>query len=344
MTDLDVHGLNRDDPPATETTAHLKELSRELDELSERGRIKLLRRSIEHVPTKSWLKVFSEGFGELAEEEREEIFERIAEHIPAEFLFGLAEKRPPRGKLDYPHADIYLRVTSKAERLRLRACAKEPATVEWIEQWVKAGDTFYDIGANVGAYSLVAARWSRGRAQVIAFEPGYANFAALCENIVSNDCAESIMPLSVGLSDRTALGIFEYRDLQPGAARQTLSDVRLAQGDTPVYRQRVPSYRLDDLVEQFELPWPNHVKLDVDGTELAVLEGATKMLQAPTFRSLMAEVDERWSAEIIQLLEGHGIPLRKKIERRTKDGRSNPYWYGLFAPEASGPHPGDGNT
>src|SRR5688572_27451950 len=111
MTDLDVHGLNRDDPPATETTAHLKELSRELDELSERGRIKLLRRSIEHVPTKSWLKVFSEGFGELAEEEREEIFERIAEHIPAEFLFGLAEKRPPRGKLDYPHADIYLRVT-----------------------------------------------------------------------------------------------------------------------------------------------------------------------------------------------------------------------------------------
>ena len=93
--------------------------------------------------------------------------------------------RPER--LDYPHADIYLRVTSKAERNRLRACAKEPFTIDWIEH-ASAPATCSTTSAPTSAPT----RWWRPRSPAaarasFAFEPSYANVASLCANIVLND-------------------------------------------------------------------------------------------------------------------------------------------------------------
>ena len=236
-----------------------------------------------------------------------------------------------RRRLDYPHADIYLRMTSMAEYNRTRACEKEPWTVEWIEQWVKPGDVLYDVGANVGAYSLVAAKHTGGQARVVAFEPGFATYSALCENVVHNGCADSVIALPVGLSSETRLGFFNYRDLQAGAADHTLGQGPLThQGVVPLYRQPLLTYRLDDLVEQFGLPLPNHVKIDVDGSEIAVLEGATRTLASPTLKSLLLEVARDQSDEVTRLLAARGLALRTKIEQR--HGRTMTVWYGLFTP------------
>jgi len=75
------------------------------------------------------------------------------------------------GRVDYAGAQIHLKLSSPQEVKRLTACAKEPWTIEWIETWLGPGETLYDIGANVGAYSLVAAEQHGGDVSVVAFEP-----------------------------------------------------------------------------------------------------------------------------------------------------------------------------
>jgi hypothetical protein len=77
------------------------------------------------------------------------------------------------GRLDYEPAEILVGVTSRAEILsRLRPVAKEPWTVRWLERNIRTDDVLYDIGANVGAYTLIAAALRRRGVRVVAVEPG----------------------------------------------------------------------------------------------------------------------------------------------------------------------------
>lgn len=236
------------------------------------------------------------------------------------------------GRLDYPREDIYLRLDSRHAPTRVRSCAKEPWTVDWLERFVTRGDTLYDIGANVGAYSLVAAKQADGEVRVVAIEPGYASFAALCENIILNGAADRIYPFGVTLGESTALAYFNYRDLESGSGLHSVGDRPFLEGPfVPIYRQPVLTFRLDELIEQFALPPPNHLKLDVDGAELEVLKGAGGVLRSSSLRSAMVEVNEEDAEAITELLTRNGLVLRSRHDPVTALG----HWYGLFT-RASG--------
>ncbi len=235
-------------------------------------------------------------------------------------------------RLDYPDAEIRLRVTTRAEFNRLRACAKEPFTIEWIHRCVRPDDVFYDIGANVGAYSLVAAMKPGGGARVFSFEPSYATVAALSANIVVNGLADRMTPIPVAVSNADAMTVFGLRALEPGSARHTLGGDSSEEGPT-LYRQPIMTLRLDTLVERFGLPQPNHIKLDVDGGELAVLEGAAHALASPALRSILVEVSTSLSDEITAILAGHGLRLDSKVNVKNKAG-AYLVWYGLFTRDA----------
>jgi FkbM family methyltransferase len=267
------------------------------------------------------------AFSSLGEIRRRTILGRMAEHFPPGAFIDLHAATPPR-KLDYEHADIYMRVCTKGEEFRLRACAKEPFTVDWIHSQVAAGEVLYDIGANIGAYSLVAAMKPGGAARVYAFEAGYASIASLCANIALNRLDGQITPMPVALSNVTAMNVFSLRDLEPGAARHALGSDPPEDGPT-LYQQPVMMFRLDDVIEQFRLPLPNHIKLDVDGGELAVLEGASRALGSPALRTMLVEVSTSLSAEVSEVLEGHGLRLESKVSVASKSGE-HVVWYGLF--------------
>jgi len=74
-------------------------------------------------------------------------------------------------KLDYENRDIYLNIDSNSEyKVRLHSCKKEPETIKWIESVLNTGDVLYDVGANIGAYSLVASKFLYGRiTEIIEF-------------------------------------------------------------------------------------------------------------------------------------------------------------------------------
>lgn len=232
------------------------------------------------------------------------------------------------GLLDYEGAEIYMRLGSFPEFQRLRSCHSEPWTVEWIENWVKPDEVFYDIGANVGAYTLVAALSPASQARVVAFEPVALNYAALTENVVLNDASDRITPLPVALDDSTRLDTLHLRILDAGGARHSLGSAEGA--EAAVHPQPVLTFRLDDLVEQMALPQPAHMKIDVDGSEVAVLRGASRTLADPGLRSVLCELDHNVADDIVALLDAAGLPLHERFQRE-KPGAKQPPAYGLFA-------------
>ena len=69
---------------------------------------------------------------------------------------------------------------------------KEPDTIEWIDSFFREGDVIYDIGANIGQYSLYAAKKLKGNCRILAFEPEALNYSKLNKNIVLNNLTDSI--------------------------------------------------------------------------------------------------------------------------------------------------------
>lgn len=220
-------------------------------------------------------------------------------------------------KLDYDKDEIWLDVDSLIENyVRTISCKKEPETVNWIEKYMEPGDVLYDIGANVGTYSLVAAKYHKGNCEVYAFEPGITTFPRLVKNIMLNNCQNIIHPFNIPLGRETKLDTFNYSSLEPGASMHALGMPVDFEGKDfkPVFLQKVLSYSIDDLVRKFDFPFPRHIKLDVDGIELDILEGARNVLTDKRFRSLLVETEDSSpnTPKIIALLEALGFSMVEK--------------------------------
>jgi len=190
--------------------------------------------------------------------------------------------------------------------------------VAWIEESFGKGDVFYDIGANIGAYSLLAAKIYGSDISIVSFEPAFPNFSQLCRNISLNNCQDTIVPLQIGLSDTTSLVEFNYSHLDPGSAVHALGEPvdQVGEEFLPAMRLPVISYRLDDIVTQFELQVPDRIKMDVDGVELKVLQGANNLLKNRRVKDLMLEGEEgsEMMDDITNFLGAKGFKLHQKFK------------------------------
>src|SRR4030095_460307 len=232
--------------------------------------------------------------------------------------------------LDYPSQKIVLDIDSQIETYsRLKSCGKEPETVRWIETFLKEGEVLFDIGANVGAYSLVASKSKKGNITIYAFEPSYPNFYKLCKNVCLNKCQTSIVPLNLALSNVTQLGELTYSSLLSGAALHSFD--KKSNFSTQVsplsYRQTTMSMRIDDLIEMFDVKVPNHLKLDVDGIELSILQGASRTLQKSSVKSILVELEPKseTSTNIIELLRSNGFDIYSSHKHGLDDTSTHNY-------------------
>ncbi|MDE2997696.1 MAG: FkbM family methyltransferase [Gemmatimonadota bacterium] len=169
---------------------------------------------------------------------------------------------------------------------------KEPDTLDWIDTWFRPGETIYDVGANIGQYSLYAARRLDGQAQILAFEPEALNHAKLNRNILLNGLGEVVTAYPIAISDRTAIQHFYSKTFAPGAALHALGEP-VTQGAVPFApqnRQGTAAVSLDDLTGRFGLPFPNHVKVDVDGIEDKIVAGASRTLEDERLKTVLIEV------------------------------------------------------
>jgi FkbM family methyltransferase len=146
----------------------------------------------------------------------------------------------------------------------------DPEVQKALAGLVRPGSVFYDIGANVGFLSTLAARLAGPEGRVVAFEPVPENVKWLTHNLNINGFVNS-QTHTVALGDRDGTAGFLVLD-ESGLGK--LSDY--GKSHDPVRGNiEVPIRRLDGFRAEAKLPPPNVIKIDVEGAEVEVLRGAT---------------------------------------------------------------------
>ncbi len=190
---------------------------------------------------------------------------------------------------------------------------KEPETISWIRRF-EPDEVFWDIGANVGVYSIYAAAIRRSR--VLAFEPSADNYMVLCRNAEVNRLQSRVTPYCIALAGKTELGFLSSNSRGLGAALNQFG----ARGEKSPYwtnnegicAQGMVGFRVDDFIQQFAPPFPAHLKLDVDGLELSIIRGAVGTLADRRVKSIMIELnvdDEHEVKTVTSMLSEIGLKL-----------------------------------
>lgn len=227
------------------------------------------------------------------------------------------QKFEPVGLLDYPSAKIKMLAGNSWQRMRLRSCSKEPETVRWLESQLKPGDVLYDVGANVGAYSLLAATIQK-ECKVFAFEPSATTFGVLAQNVALNGLGDRLNAYCVALSSENGLATFRHSDISAGAALHEL-EAHLPTGDK--LQQAALMLSLDNFIATFKAPAPTLIKIDIDGAEMAFLQGAKKTLANPSLRSVLLEITlgDVSEEQVVQTVHGLGFKTASRDKRGNDD-------------------------
>ena len=190
----------------------------------------------------------------------------------------------------YPDSIIALHVVQRGE-------FHDWDTAKFITEFLHEGDTFVDVGANIGLYTLPAAA---KKARVVAVEPSAKNRGRLEENLALNG-------LSSVKIEACALG--EIESEMAFCDDDALAHVELA-GDGP----KVPVRRLDAILPEGEI---SLLKVDVEGFELAVFQGAEIAMRAGRLPVILFEMNhsyERYGvteAQIFGFLRERGFQIAR---------------------------------
>ena len=204
---------------------------------------------------------------------------------------------PLRVKTDVGSHSIFFFVNSFLE-YHLRAKQgynREPITVKWILEIISEDDIVFDIGANVGTYSLLMGkRMQSGTGQVFAFEPEASNFLSLNENIKLNKLGSRIMAYPLAFSDSSRTSHLFLSSNVRGSACHSI-DQPESEGNKyiPQHMQGIYVLSVDHFCSENDVPMPNHVKIDVDGAELGILEGMKEVLKNHELKTIMIEITEK---------------------------------------------------
>lgn len=228
-------------------------------------------------------------------------------------------KSPVAARNGATHASI--EIAGRKLRLRLTSnqvrsatdvqFALEPGMLRWFAGFTPS-DVLVDIGANVGMFSVLAAGISGCR--VVAIEPFSVNVADLEHNVAANGLQDRVTVLHAAASDRERMDTLYFGQTYAGAANQSFGqdDISEQYDDRDAQHETVRGVPIDTLVAQGEIPFPTHVKIDVDGLEEPVIEGMRGVLADPRFKSLRMEI--RWQDEaksaLVDSILAHGFSVR----------------------------------
>lgn len=138
-------------------------------------------------------------------------------------------------------------------------------------------DLFIDVGANAGAYSILACK-ARG-AQGHCYEPVPSTFETLQRNLNVNGLGKKVKAMNVGIGDKESnLRFLSHLNCENRV---------LTAGETSSKSIEVPVHSLDKLLEGLN---PTILKVDVEGFEGAVVEGADQVLSNPSLHSVIIEL------------------------------------------------------
>jgi len=194
--------------------------------------------------------------------------------------------------------------------------SKEPETLLWIEEFGNKGSILFDIGANIGLYSIYHALLNGGVSY--AFEPSFFNLRQLTKNINENNCENKIIVVSNPLSSTNNIQEFKYSCIEEGGALSSFgvnfgfdgNDIRSCAANS------VMGFSLDYLFSSKLIKdSPDFIKIDVDGIEHLILVGAIKTISSNKCKSILIETNSDFKEQekkVHKILIDCGFKLREK--------------------------------
>lgn len=190
----------------------------------------------------------------------------------------------------------------------------EPESTAIWQQLARDATIIFDLGANIGIYSLLAAD-ANPRAAIHSFEPTSELFDIFCANIQKNRMANIVAnPLAVGARSET---VFLNKCTGSDNANEGMNFVSA----NPVVASAppIPQVCLDDYCEQRGIEGIDLLKMDIEGAEYDALCGAKGLLSSQRIGSIFFELSD-WAAE----RAGHSMSDVPQMLRE--------YGYELFTP------------
>lgn len=188
--------------------------------------------------------------------------------------------------------------------------SKEPETIKWLENLTES-DVLWDIGANIGLYSIFAAKMKN--CQVHAFEPESQNYTILNRSIGAN-ALTNVSAYCVAVSNRDGVGTLALSSLESGTSGHSIGNQKAA------FKQGTIVHTLDTLMAM-GIPRPTHLKVDVDGLDPEVILGGPKVMS--TISSVLIELDTANPNHrtLVESMANYGLyydPLRVEKTAREK--------------------------
>jgi len=182
----------------------------------------------------------------------------------------------------------------------------EAGPIERLQEFVPDGSVVIDVGANVGFFTLRFAQWVGG-GEVISIEPEDRNYQNLISALKRKGLFGRVRALKAVAAATAGRMFLEINHLHP-------ADHKLSRDDTGTV---VDAVRLDDLVQNKRALRPSLVKIDVQGAEMLVLQGAPDILRL-SGPALFVELQEEG-------LQKFGSSVSAILDHLSRSGYE-PYW------------------
>lgn len=181
----------------------------------------------------------------------------------------------------YPHDII-------GEGIYVEGCS-EVSTWRLIEEFLRPGMVFFDLGANLGQYTLLGAKCVGCTGQVHSFEPSERMYSELTFNVEFNSFQGRCTLNRAAVSDKR--GVARLSKYAPGGeVYGSLGTQHWAQNAEIVGHEEVQTIRLDDYMKEHEVARIDLMKMDIEGAELLALRGGREVLSRADGPVIVLEV------------------------------------------------------
>jgi len=182
---------------------------------------------------------------------------------------------------------------------------KEPETLEWIDSFNNEdGLIFWDIGANIGLYSIYNAL-KNTNSKTYAFEPSTSNLRVLSRNISINSLEKNIQIIPTPLTNKeNEFLMMKEGQFIEGGALNSFGEAWDFEGKEfkSTMNYQLIGTTINYFLKNNILEIPDHIKIDVDGIEHLILEGASEFLHHKKIKSISVEINENFIEQYEKVL------------------------------------------
>jgi FkbM family methyltransferase len=215
---------------------------------------------------------------------------------------------------------ILLHIPNKLSYWRAKTYStKEPETLEWIDD-MQHGKTLWDIGANIGLYSIYGAL--KKGLKVYSFEPSVFNLELLARNIYTNKVVDNCCIVPLALNNKISSSNLNMTSTEWGGALSTFDSNFGWDGNSmkPIFQFQTIGISIDQCTKILQIPTPNYIKIDVDGLEHLILSGGLEVLK--NIDEILIEINDNFKVQSEQcnlILTNAGLKLYKKAHSNIYD-------------------------